>query len=257
MKVAILCGGEGTRIREHTESIPKALIEIGDKPIIWHIMKIYASYGYNDFILCLGYKGHLIKEYFLNYNSLKNSDFTLNFGSEAENIKVHNNNMEKWNITFVETGLKSNKAERLKKVREHITEDEFFLAYGDDLSDVNINELLYQHRNTGNIITLTAIKPISQFGVFEIDNDNKITQFKEKPRMKDWINGGFFVMNRKVFDYIKEGYDLERETFEELVRDKKIGVFKHDGFWECMNTFKDAQKLDHLWKKGDAPWRRW
>jgi glucose-1-phosphate cytidylyltransferase len=232
MKVAILCGGKGTRLREYTEDIPKPLVEIGGKPILWHVMKIYSHYGYKDFILCLGYKGELIEEYF------KKNDYS------------------EWNIEFVDTGENTSKGERIKKIENLIGDDEdFFVAYGDDVSDVNIKELVEFHKNKGNIVTLTAVNPMSQFGILELNDSDEIEEFKEKPLLDHWINGGFFIFNKKIFDYIKEGYDLEKETFNELVGQKQICAYKHSGFWKCMNTFKDTMELNELWDEGKAPWK--
>jgi len=231
MKVVILCGGKGTRLKEYTEDIPKPLIEIGGKPILWHIMKIYTHYGFNDFILCLGYKGKLIEKYF------------------------KNNNHENWNIEFVDTGEKSNKGQRIKKIEPYIKEDNFFVAYGDDVADINIKKTLEYHKEKGKIITLTAVNPESQFGIMEINNNDEITKFKEKPKLDHWINGGFFIFNKRIFNYINDDYDLEKETFNNLVKEKQICAFKHMGFWKCMNTFKDTIELNELWKKNKAPWK--
>ena len=231
MKVVILCGGKGTRLKEYTEDIPKPLIEIGGKPILWHIMKIYSHYGFNDFVLCLGYKGKLIEEYF------------------------KNNNHENWNIEFEDTGEKSNKGQRIKKIEHYIKDENFFVAYGDDVADVNIKEILDLHIKNNKIVTLTAVNPLSQFGIMEINSNNEITEFKEKPKLDHWINGGFFVFNKKIFDYLKDDYDLETKTFEELVKEKKIQAFKHNGFWKCMNTFKDTIELNELWEQDNAPWK--
>lgn len=232
MKVVILCGGKGTRLREYTEDIPKPLVEVGGKPILWHVMKIYSHYGYKDFILCLGYKGKLIEEYF------KNNDAG-----------------EKWGIEFVDTGENGNKGQRIKRIENYIKDENFFVAYGDDIADININEVLEYHLKKGKIATLTAVNPLSQFGIIEMNNNHEIIKFKEKPKLDCWINGGFFVFNRKIFDYIKEDYDLEKETFEDLVKEKQICAFKHDGFWKCMNTFKDTMELNELWDKHNAPWK--
>ena len=232
MQVVILCGGEGTRLREYTEKIPKPLVEIGNKPILWHIMKYYSQHGFNDFVLCLGYKGEKIREYF-------------------------NENKENWNINFVDTGLDSNKAERIKKIKKFIKEDNFFVAYGDDLSDVGINKLLKFHKEKNKIVTLTTINPISQFGILEFNENDEIINFKEKPKLNHWINGGFFVFNKKIFDYLKEKWDLEKETFGQLAKERQICAFKHNGFWKCMNTFKDTLELNEIWKNKKAPWRIW
>lgn len=231
MQIVILCGGEGTRLSEYTNKIPKPLVEIGGKPILWHIMKFYAHQGFNDFILCLGYKGEQIREYF--------------------------KDMSEFKITFVDTGLKSNKAERIKKVEKYITDNEFFVAYGDDLSDINLKNLLECHKDKNTLVTLTAIKPYSQFGILQLAENNTVTGFKEKPRLDHWINGGFFVFNKKIFQYLKEGKDLEKEVFEQLAKENQISAFKHEGFWKCMNTFKDTLELNELWENNQAKWKIW
>ena len=231
MKTVILCGGKGTRLRELTEEIPKPLVEIGGKPILWHLMKIYSHYGFNDFILCLGYKGELIKEYF------------------------SRNNKENWKITFVDTGEEANKAERIKKVQKYIKDDNFFVSYGDDVCDVNVKKVLDLHLKKNKVVTLTAVNLLSPFGVMEVNDNDEVTEFKEKPKLDYWMNGGYFVFNKKIFNYLKEGYDLEKEAFEELAKEKQIAAFKHHGFWKSMNTFKDVVELNELWEKGDAPWK--
>ena len=235
MKVAILCGGKGTRLKELTEDLPKPLVEIGGKPIIWHIMKIYSHYGFNDFILCLGYKGKLIEEYF----------------SKSSNKE------QKWNIEFVDTGENSNKGQRVKKIEKYIKEDNFFVAYGDDVSDVNIKKVLEHHLKSSKIVTLTAVNPESQFGIMEINSSNEIIEFREKPKLDHWINGGFFIFSKKIFGYLKDNYDLETDAFGALVKEKQISAFKHDGFWKCMNTFKDTMELNELWNRNKAPWKVW
>jgi glucose-1-phosphate cytidylyltransferase len=229
MQVVILCGGEGARLLPKTEKIPKPLITIGEKPILWYIMKIYSKYHHTDFILCLGYLGNKIKEYF----------------QKPENIE------DDWNITFVNTGLKNNKGERLKKVKDYIKNEIFLVSYGDDISDVNINEVIEFHKKNNKIATLTAINPTFQFGVLEMNNNDEIIGFKEKPKLEYWINGGYFVFNKKIFNYIKEGWDLEKETFEALAKDRQISAFKHKGFWKSMNTLKDAIELNEMWKKNE------
>jgi glucose-1-phosphate cytidylyltransferase len=233
MKVVILCGGEGTRLSEYTVKIPKPLIEIGGKPIIWHIMKIYSHYGYNDFILCLGYKGEKIREYF------------------------KNNNHEFRNIIFVDTGLNSNKAERLKRVEKFIEEENFFLAYGDDVSNVNINNILKFHLKNRKIATITAVNLISQYGILKINKKNEIINFKEKPILDYWINGGFFVLNRKIFEHIKDGMELEDDIFKQFASKRQICAFEHKGFWKSMNTLKDVKELNDIWKSGKIPWKVW
>lgn len=233
MKVVILCGGEGMRLREYTDKIPKPLIEIGGKPIIWHIMKIYSHYGHNDFILCLGYKGEKIKEYF-----------------EA-------NGHEFGNIIFVNTGLDSNKAERLKKVEKLIDGENFFLAYGDDVSNVNINKVLEFHLKNKKTATITSVNLMSQYGILKLNEKNEITDFDEKPVLDCWINGGFFVLNKRIFCHIKKGMELEDDVFRKLAKAKEICAFKHRGFWMSMNTLKDVKELNDIWESGRAPWKVW
>ena len=232
MKVVILCGGKGTRLKEYTEEIPKSLVEIGDIPILGHIMKIYSHHGFNDFILCLGYKGNKIKEYFLN-------------------------NKEDWNIEFVDTGENSTKSERLLKIKDYITEDNFLVAYGDDVSDVNIREVLEFHKKSKKIVTLTSIPLYSQFGIVKTNEKNEVIRFEEKPRLEGyWFNGGFFVFKKEIFDYLDKG-ELEDDVFKYLAAQNQVVTFKHEGFWKCMNTFKDTQELNDLWKKGKASWKVW
>lgn len=227
MQVVVLCGGKGTRLSEYTEEIPKPLIEVGDKPILWHIVQFYKSFGHKDFIFCLGYKGSKIKDYFKN----------------EKNVKIH----------FVETGLETNKAERIKKVKRLIKDDNFFVTYGDDLSDIDLNKLYEYHKKSKKIVTLTAINLESPFGILEFNKKDEVIGFKEKPKLDYFMNGGFYVFNRKIFPYMKKGYDLEKETFAELAKIKQIAAFKHKGFWKSMNTLKDVIELNELYKKGIKP----
>lgn len=252
MKVVILCGGEGTRLRELTEKIPKPLIEIGDMPVLWHLMKMYSHYGLKDFIFCLGYKGDKIKEYFVNYD-WKNNDFSIKEG-KLETYK----SPEEWNIIFADTGRHSTKAERLLKIKDYLGEDEDFLvSYGDDLSDVNISKLIEFHKEKRKLATITTFQLNSPFGVVEITDDGLVKKFKEKPLMNDWINGGFMILNKKVLEEIHEGEDLEKEVFERLVSLGEICAYKHKGFWKSMTTFKDNQDLNKLWNDGKAYWKVW
>jgi glucose-1-phosphate cytidylyltransferase len=212
--------------------IPKALVPIGGKPIIWHIMKIYSHYGFKDFIICLGHRGELIKEYF------------------------EMNKETSWNVTCVETGIDTNKSERIKKVKDMIDDYTFFVSYGDDVSDINIKKVLDYHKSHGKIATVTAVKLESPFGILEIDDENKIINFKEKPILEHYINGGFMIFNKKIFDYLDEG-ELEKEVFEKLVEIEQIHAFKHEGFWRCMNTTKETLELGDLWRNGKAKWKVW
>ena len=228
MQVVVLCGGKGTRLREYTEEIPKPLIDVGSKPILWHILQIYKSFGHKDFIFCLGYKGEKIKEYFKNEKNLR--------------------------IQFVETGLEASKAERIQKIQHLIKDEDFFVTYGDDLSDVDIKKLYGFHKKNKKIVTLTAVNLESPFGILEFGKKGKLIGFKEKPRLNYFMNGGFYVFNEKIFSHIKKGHDLEKEIFSELAKIGEIAVFKHKGFWKSMNTLKDVIELNELYNKGFTPW---
>lgn len=226
-----MCGGKGTRLKELTESIPKPLVEIGGKPVLWHIMKIYSHHGFNEFILCAGYKGEMIKEYFEKGNS------------------------EGWDVSIIDTGQESTKSERLMKVSELIKGDNFLFAYGDDVCDVNIKEVIDLHLKKGKTVTLTAIPLVSQFGIIDI-KDNDVLSFREKPRLDHWFSGGFIVFNKDIFKYLDKG-ELEKEVFDYLAKEKKIAAYQHEGFWKSMNTLKDNVDLNELWDKGNAPWKVW
>jgi len=228
MQVVVLCGGKGTRLSEYTEKIPKPLIEVGGKPILWHIIQIYKSFNCKDFIFCLGYQGNKIIEYFKN----------------EKNVNIH----------FEDTGLDSNKAERLKKIAHLIKDDDFFVTYGDDLSDVNIQELYDYHKKNKKIVTLTAINLVSSFGILEFNKKGDVIGFKEKPKLNYFMNGGFYVFNKKIFSYMKDGYDLEKDTFQGLAKSNEIAAFKHNGFWKSMNTLKDVIELNEIYDKGFVPW---
>ncbi len=254
-KVVILCGGKGTRLREQTEFIPKALVRVGEMPVLWHVMKIYSHYGYNNFVLCLGYKGYMIKEYFMNLEWIEN-DFTLNLKSKSERIINHNLNVEDWNITFAETGLDTPTGGRIKKIEKYIQDETFFVTYCDGLSNVNIKNLYESHLKKNKTATLTVVHPISQFGIIETSN-GLATSFKEKPYMKGFINGGFFVFNRKIFDYLKENSVLEEGPLRKLVKERKLAVYKHKDFWSCVDTFKDVERFNYMWEKGNRPWVVW
>ncbi|MDP7179740.1 MAG: sugar phosphate nucleotidyltransferase [Candidatus Woesearchaeota archaeon] len=230
MKTVILCGGEGTRLKELTEGIPKPLVEIGGKPILWHIMKIYSSFGFNDFVLCLGYKGEMIEDYF-------------------------KNNKEDWKIEFVDTGAKTNTGGRIKKVEEYVS-GRFLATYGDGLADIDLKGLVDFHDGKKKIATMTCVNPLSQFGVLDI-SDDLVMGFREKPPLNQWINGGFFVFEPKIFEYLTDDCVLEKEPFEKLAIDKQMAAYKFEKYWDCMDTFKDMQTMNKLWKDGSAPWKRW
>lgn len=254
MKVVILCGGLGTRIREHNEVLPKPMVVIGDKPILEHVMGIYTRYGFKDFVLCVGYKGDIIRNYFLQYDLL-HSDFTVEFNSK--NITIHPNSYAPvdWRVTIAETGLNTMTGGRIKRIEKYIDEDAFMVTYGDGVADVEINELLRFHKASGKIATVTGVRPPARFGELEIDGERAV-RFNEKPQAHEgWINGGFFVFNRRVFDYFT-GDDcvLEREPLERLAEDGQLAVYKHYGYWQCMDTPRDVETLQRAWASGEPPW---
>lgn len=256
MKVVILAGGFGTRISEESQFKPKPMIEIGERPILWHIMKTYSHYGFNEFVICLGYKAYVIKEFFADY-FLHTSDVTFNL---AENkMTVHNNTAEPWTVTLIDTGLNTMTGGRVKRVKEYLGDEPFFLTYGDGVSDVNITELLDFHKKCGKIATMTAIQPEGRFGVLDIQ-DNCINAFREKSQSDTgWINGGFMVLQPEIFDYIKGGDEVvfEREPLEALASLGQLSAYKHNGFWQCMDTQRDKQYLEKLWADNTAPWKVW
>jgi len=257
MKVVILAGGFGTRLSEETGVKPKPMVEIGDKPILWHIMKIYSAHGINDFIICLGYKGYMIKEYFATY-SLHMSDVT--FDLRNNNMKVHQNGTEPWKVTLVDTGENSMTGGRLKRVKEYIADETFCLTYGDGVTDVNITQLIDFHRDQKTLATLTAVQPPGRFGAFNLDrSQHKISTFKEKPQGDGaWINGGFFVLEPGVMDYITDDSTVwEREPMEKLAHDGMVSAYRHYGFWQPMDTLRDKSVLEELWQSGKAPWKIW
>jgi len=257
MKVVILAGGFGTRISEESELKPKPMIEIGGKPILWHIMKLYSYYGYNDFIICCGYKAYVIKEYFHHYY-MHQADITIDL--ESNTVKYHNSAAEPWRVTLVDTGVNTMTGGRIKRVQDYIGDETFLLTYGDGVSDVNLNNLLSFHKAGKQFVTLTAIQPSGKFGGLEINKDSVITSFKEKPKGDGaWVNGGFFVCEPQVLDYINEGDETiwERGPLEALARDRKLKAFKHEGFWQPMDTLRDKSELEKLWAAGLAPWKSW
>ena len=258
MKVVILAGGFGTRISEESYLKPKPMIEIGEKPILWHIMKIYSHYGFNEFIVCLGYKSHMIKEFFADYY-LHTSNVT--FDLEKNEMRVHNTYTEPWKVTLVETGLNTMTGGRVKRVKEFLPDDEpFMLTYGDGVCDIDLNKLLEFHKSHGKLATLTAINPDGRFGVLQIDeDDSSIDRFAEKEKNDvGWINGGFMVLEPEVLDYI-EGDEtvFEKEPLENLAGDHELRAYKHDGFWKCMDMKRDHDELQELWNSGNASWRIW
>lgn len=259
MKVVILAGGLGTRISEESYLKPKPMIEIGEQPILWHIMKIYSSYGFHDFVICCGYKGYMIKEYFADYY-LHRSDVTFDF-SDENRMTVHQNVAEPWRVTLVDTGLNSQTGARVKRVQKYIGDEPFLLTYGDGVSDIDLNALLTQHKASGKAVTLTGIQPGGRFGVLDVaDDEQTISGFREKAKEDGgWINGGFMVCEPELFDRLSadESCVLERAPLEKLANDGKLGIYKHNGFWQCMDTQRDHFKLEELWAGGDAPWKMW
>lgn len=257
MKVVILAGGLGTRISEESYLRPKPMIEIGDQPILWHIMKYYSSFGFHEFVICCGYKGHVIKEYFADYY-LHRSDVTFDFSAQNR-MTVHENVAEPWRVTLVDTGLNTQTGARVKRVQKYIGDETFMLTYGDGVSDVDLNALLRQHQNSGKLVTLTGIQPGGRFGALELDGETVIG-FREKAVVDGgWVNGGFMVMEPDVFDYLREDEScvLEKEPLETLAETGRLGVYKHSGFWQCMDTQRDKVTLEKLWQSGNSPWCVW
>jgi glucose-1-phosphate cytidylyltransferase len=257
MKVIILAGGFGTRISEESHLIPKPMIEIGEKPILWHIMKYYGSFGYNEFIICCGYKQYVIKEFFADYY-LHMSDVTFDFTAENKMI-VHNNNTEPWKVTLIDTGLNTMTGGRIKRVKDYIGNESFMLTYGDGVADVNIKELIDFHKSHGKIVTITAIKHGGRFGMLDIDDSEGINSFKEKPKEDGgWINAGFMVLNPGIINYIDgDSTTFEKEPLETVASEGQLKAYKHDGFWQCMDTMRDKELLEKLWASNKAPWKVW
>lgn len=252
--VVILCGGTGTRLREETEYKPKPLVAIGERPVLWHIMKTYGHHRFRRFVLCLGYKGHLIKEYFRNCPWMAN-DFTLRLKGHRQ--VVHPSGpAEDWEITFAETGQATPTGGRVSKIRKYVDADDFCVTYGDGLANVDLDALLDFHRARGKLATLTAVHPASPFGVIE-HRGGVAKSFKEKPRLEGLINGGFFVFNKRVFDYLEEDSVLEEEPLRRLAAEGQLAVYEHRDFWMCMDTFKDVERLNHMWAEGRRPWVVW
>ncbi|MBI5657234.1 MAG: glucose-1-phosphate cytidylyltransferase [Geobacter sp.] len=257
MKVVILAGGFGTRISEESHLKPKPMIEIGGRPILWHIMKIYSSHGFNDFVICLGYKGYCIKEYFAHY-FLHESDVTFDFRDENRRI-VHSHTAEPWRVTLVDTGLETMTGGRVKRVAPYLDGEPFMLTYGDGVGDVNIAELVAFHRASGRLATVTTTQPSGKFGALNLGNDDRVMSFQEKPKGDGhWINAGFFVMQPEVLDYLgSDATVLEKEPLERLAGDGELMAYKHHGFWQPMDTLRDKMHLEDLWKEGAAPWKLW
>jgi len=247
----------GTRLREETEFRPKPMVEVGGRPILWHIMKSYAHYGFKDFVLCLGYKGGLIKEYFLNYEAM-NNDFTITLGQQSR-INLDDSHQEQgFQVTLADTGLDTMTGGRIKRIKKYVGDETFMMTYGDGLSDVDINCLLEFHRSHGRIATVTTVRPVLRFGVVEIGEQSRVMDFREKPVSEGWISAGFFVFNRGIFDYLP-GDDciLERGPLERLASDGQLAAYRHEGFFFAMDTYREYQHLSQLWASGKAPWKVW
>lgn len=255
MKAVILAGGYGTRISEETHLKPKPMIEIGGKPILWHIMKTYASYGINEFVICCGYKGYMVKEYFANY-FLHMSDVT--FDMKNNSMEVHHKFVEPWKVTLVDTGLDTMTGGRLKRIKEYVDDGTFCFTYGDGLSDIDISKLISFHKNQKTLATAIAVQPPGRFGILDIQKE-KITNFTEKPAGDgSWINGGFFVLEPQVFDYLKDDKSIwEKEPLKKLAKDNQLSAYKHNGFWQPLDTLRDKNLLEEMWAAGKAPWKRW
>lgn len=258
MKVVILCGGQGTRLREETEFRPKPLVEIGGRPILLHIMKLFAHHGFTEFVLCLGYRGNMIKEHFLNYEAM-NSDFTVALAPRRQIVYHGSHAEEGFAVTLAETGLDSMTGQRVKAIEKYVDGDTFMVTYGDGLSDVNLKSLLEFHRQHGRLATVTTVKPLSRFGVLELDSSGAVAGFHEKPQLEGWVNVGFFVFERSVFDYLDNDTScvLEREPLERLAQEGQLMAYRHPGFFYAMDTYREYKVLNELWESGKAPWKVW
>jgi len=257
VKVVILCGGEGTRLREETEFRPKPLVEIGGRPILWHIMKLYAMHGFRDFVLCLGYRGNMIKEYFLNYEAM-NNDVTISLGHQ-QRIAYHQAHAEQdFQVTLADTGLVTMTGGRLKRVGKYLDGDTFMLTYGDGVADLDIRALVEFHRRHGKLATVTSVRPYSRFGIMDVASEGGVLRFAEKPKTDGWASVGFFVFQRGFLDYLTDdGCVLEREPMERLAADGQLMAFRHDGFFFAMDTYREYKYLNDLWSSGQAPWKVW
>lgn len=256
MKTVILAGGLGTRMREETEFKPKPMVNIGPYPIIWHIMKIYSSFNYNDFIVCSGYKGEQIKEYFSKFHLL-NSDFTVNIGRNSS-VEIHDEtNSVEWVVTVANTGYSTHTGGRLLQIKEYLGNEAFMCTYGDGLSDINIEALVDFHQHHGKIATVSCIHPYSRFGKLDVDKNGLVERFEEKPTSSDWVNGGFFVFNKEIFNYLDKDVSLEEDTLVKLIDDSQLMAFRHNGYWQSMDTYRDVLQLNKIWESGNVPWKIW
>ena len=256
MKVVLFCGGLGLRMREYSDRVPKPMVPIGYRPILWHLMRYYAYYGHTDFILCLGHQGDVIKQYFLDYSETISNDFVLN-GANKE-VRLLKTDIENWTMTFVDTGLQANIGERLMAVRDYVAGEECFLAnYADGLSDVPLDEVVDLHRSEDAVATFVSVVPHTSFHLVEVGADNHVTSVRDAAQAGVRINGGFFVLDQAIFDHMEPGDELVLEPFERLIKESRLLAFRHDGFWAGMDTFKDRQTLEDLYQSGEAPWQVW
>lgn len=257
MKTVILCGGQGTRLREETEYRPKPMVDIGGRPILWHIMKHFSNFGHRDFVLCLGYRGQMIKDYFLNYEAM-NNDFTLRLGSRAETQYHSAHGEQEFSVTLSDTGVDTMTGGRVKRVARYLAGDEFFLTYGDGLADVDLDKLLAFHRSHNRMATVTSVRPVSRFGMLQMDSDGRVNRFAEKPQAEGWINAGFMIFKPAVFDFLG-GDDcvLEHEPLERLAAAGQLMAYQHLGFFYAMDTYREYLHLNQMWNEGQAPWKTW
>jgi len=257
MKVVLLCGGQGTRLREETEYRPKPLVDIGGRPILWHIMKLYAHHGFRDFVLCLGYRGQMIKEYFLNYEAM-NNDFTICLGRQHQ-ISYHDSHLEQdFHVTLADTGQETMTGGRIKRIERYVDDEIFMATYGDGVSNVDIGALIAFHKAHGKLATVTTVRPTSRFGVLNVDSERAVTQFIEKPQLDGWTSAGYFVFSRRIFDYLSDdACVLEQAPLERLAREGELMAFHHDGFFFAMDTYREYKYLNDLWDGGQAPWMVW
>jgi glucose-1-phosphate cytidylyltransferase len=258
MKVVLLAGGLGTRLREETEFRPKPMVDVGGKPILWHIMKNFSSFGFNDFVVCIGYRGDVIKDYFLNYEARTN-DFTVHLGSgHRHHIEYHGAHEESdWRVTVVETGADTQTGGRVKRVARFLEGERFMVTYGDGLADVDVPALVRFHETHGRLATITTVRPLSRFGVVDLEDDGTVKHFREKPQTDDYVSAGFFVFEPSVLDYLDDDCILEREPLERLAADRQLASYRHEGFWQPMDTYREFTMLNDLWSSGKAPWKVW
>jgi glucose-1-phosphate cytidylyltransferase len=255
MKVVLLAGGLGTRMREETEYKPKPMVDIGSKPVLWHLMKIFSSHGFNEFVVCTGYRGEVIKDYFLNYES-RNSDFTTFFGEQSY-VDYHDSHSEQgWMVTVADTGATTMTGGRVSRVRQYL-DDRFIVTYGDGLANVNISELLKFHQSHGRLATVTVFQPLSRFGVMDIESNGQVQRFREKPQTDDYVNVGFFIFEKEVLQYLDDDCVLEQAPLEQLAAEGQLMAYRHHGFWQPMDTYREYTMLNEMWNAGDAPWKNW